>query len=1645
MASQSSSLPKRIVTGGSKDNTIAGGGGDDLLTGGGGRDVFMIVKGGGSDTITDFATGASGDQINVATYAFTSFATFMAAMLQSGSDTIVTFGNGETLTLKNVVMSAIAPENVILTGPDSPPPVTPPTTPPPPANTLQPSAASTTWTTTSQAGSHLVGTAGNDTLYAATGNVTLEGGTGDDIYIVYNQSDAVIERAGEGTDTLVTWAASYVLANDQSIENLTLMGTAASSGTGNDLDNLITGNSAANIIDGGKGNDLLVGGGGRDTFVIAKGNGFDTIEDFSPTGAEADTIQLSGFPVASFAELSGYITQIGTDTVINLDNGDGVVLKNVTASKLSAANFRLAFAGTAANDTITGSAGNDVLTGGKGRDTFVIQHGGGSDTITDFVAGSGGDYLKLVNYDFKDFTAFVAAATQIGFDTVVALGNGETLTLKNVVASRLVTGNIQMTSDFDYDVVSQVVPPTSGAPTKWFSSNVPGSMLTGTTGNDQLSAGATNMTLIGGAGDDTYIAATNTTILERAGEGIDTVQSWYTHTLAAEQSLENLMLMGTGAINGTGNNLDNLIVGNSANNVITGGKGSDTFTGGGGSDTFVVLRGTGMKTITDFTPSGPGADVIQLDGFSWGTFAALQTRMMQIGNDTVIWLDGGDSVLLKNIAPSSLTTANFTFLNAADVLVGTAGADTLNGGDGNDILTGGLGRDTFVIDKGNGSDIITDFATGAAGDFLDLRHYPFTSFTALRSAMVQSNGDTVINLGGGETLTLKNVRVTDILPSNVVLEFDLPKSGGATSTFSTATPDTTLTGTSGNDYFIVSANRVTSIGGTGDDSYAVSSQSDVVIEKPGEGVDTVFAGGYGYQLSNSQSIENITLLGTGNSFAVGNLLDNLVTGNSGNNTLNGGHGNDVLVGGLGRDMFVIAKGQGSDLIADFSPAQGDVIRLDDFGFRSFADISGSLVQAGTNVVLSLGDGQTLTLQNTQLSSLSEANFKFGLDKSEMVQTFNDDFNTLSLYQGTSGTWLTHYEWGGPTAYNLSTNGEQQVYVDPTFRGLPGSQSDTALGLNPFSVADGRLTITAQPVAAEDAPYMGGHEFTSGMLSSAATFAQTYGYFEIAADLPEGHGAWPAFWLLRADNVWPPELDIMEAFGDENTMVHSGVWYGSSAGRQQMGDWLSTGNLSGEHTFGAKWTPYRITFYVDGHETASYATPADMNSAMFMVANLAMGGYWPGNPDPDATASYTIDSIRAYQLTDYTLEHYTLLASAAATNTITGTTAAETLNGTAAADLIDGGGGQDTLVGGLGDDTYVVSTEGTIVTEGFDAGIDTVRSSVSFRLGANIENLTLTGTDNINATGNTQSNILIGNAGDNVITGGQGNDILTGGGGNDVFVLTRGDGSDIITDFAAGSGAGDVVKLTGYAFSSFDDIKAAMSQHGSDVYLNLSNWETLVFRDHSIADFADDDFALPAELPVSAPYVSYDNGTPGNDTMVGTGSGNYLDGRGGDDTLLGGPGDDTYKVYAGTTTTIIELPNQGVDTVESLASYTLPDNVENLRLMTWNISGTGNDLANRIWGHGGNETLNGKGGNDWLFGGGGNDTFVFEKGSGFDTIADFHVNTGSGERDLLQLVGYGPDATLTNDGDVWTVHYDGGEDHLKITGVTQLNPNDYLFV
>ena len=110
---------------------------------------------------------------------------------------------------------------------------------------------------------------------------------------------------------------------------------------------------------------------------------------------------------------------------------------------------------------------------------------------------------------------------------------------------------------------------------------------------------------------------------------------------------------------------------------------------------------------------------------------------------------------------------------------------------------------------------------------------------------------------------------------------------------------------------------------------------------------------------------------------------------------------------------------------------------------------------------------------------------------------------------------------------------------------------------------------------------------------------------------------------------------------------------------------------------------------------------------------------------------------------------------------------DTLKGNAGNDYLHGGSGIDTMIGGEGNDTYDVDNTSDIVTESFSQGTDTIYSSVTFTTSSDVENLNLTGSGDIDATGNSLDNILIGNSGANTLSGGEGNDILCASGGNDV--------------------------------------------------------------------------------------------------------------------------------------------------------------------------------------------------------------------------------------------------------------------------------------
>jgi beta-glucanase (GH16 family) len=258
----------------------------------------------------------------------------------------------------------------------------------------------------------------------------------------------------------------------------------------------------------------------------------------------------------------------------------------------------------------------------------------------------------------------------------------------------------------------------------------------------------------------------------------------------------------------------------------------------------------------------------------------------------------------------------------------------------------------------------------------------------------------------------------------------------------------------------------------------------------------------------------------------------------------------------------------------------------------------------------------------------------------LFQTFVDHFNTfdLSLANG----WAPNYDGGydetakkflgydWPTKRTLASNGEQEVYVDPNYAGTAGKP----LGLNPFSVAKGVLHIIAQKTPAELAQYVGNQPVTSGLLTTRKSLVQRYGYFEINAKLPVGQGMWPAFWLLNQDRQWPPEIDVMEAPSQLTAVgqISSGVhWKDATGAARSSGCRPTTKVNDAFHLYGALWLADRIVYYIDRKPVGQIQTPLGVNTHMYMLMNLAVGGTWPGLIDSTTPlpASMQVEWVTAY--------------------------------------------------------------------------------------------------------------------------------------------------------------------------------------------------------------------------------------------------------------------------------------------------------------------------------------------------------------------------------------------------------------------------------
>ena len=1383
----------------------------------------------------------------------------------------------------------------------------------------------------------LDGGSGNDTLNGGAGDDTLVGGAGNDTYVVDSVGD-VVDEALSGTAggvDLVQSAITFTLATHGNVERLTLTGGVNRDGTGNALNNVLIGNSGNNVLSGDDGNDQLFGGAGGDTLNGEAGNdilngeaGNDTLDGGIGTDTMAGGLGDDAYVVDAATEIVIEALNAGTDSVsasVNHTLRANVEYLTLTGGALNGTgnNLNNVIAGTNGNNVLTGLAGNDTMDGGDGDD--VLNGGAGVDSQQ----GGNGHDVFLIGSPVE----FAAGETIDGgadTDTLRYIGAAGILTLTNLVTNleqvqiANAVGGTTGTAAVNINAVavgnSLTIIGNNGANVLTGTAFV--DTLTGNGGNDRLDGGTGDDTMSGGAGNDTYVVDGVGDVVDEAlsgaAGGVDVVQSAITFTLATHGNVEHLTLLGS-ALDGTGNALNNTLTGNSADNILTGAAGNDTLTGNGGFDT--LDGGAGADRMA----GGLGNDTYVIDNASDTVTEALNagTDLVQA---TVSKILGANVEHLTLQGSSHLNGTGNSLANELtgnsgnNVLAGLVGDDDLDGGDGNDTLDGGLGEDE--VNGGAGDDRITMLVTAGNADTIDAGADNDTLVLSgvapgTRAVVVDlSQADQVVSIGG----------VAEVLGQSNFEHLNAARLSGFVTVTGSA-GNNTLIGSSGNDSLDGVAGDDTMSGGRGNDSYTVDSVSDVVTEAASAGIDKVFSS-VDYTLS--ANVENLELTGVADRNGTGNTLANILIGNSGVNILTGGLGNDTYVVQNDTDSVVEALNAGTDSVQSTAAtftlgAHVELLTL--LGTGDLEGIGNNLNNiltgnSGDNVLTGAAGNDTLTgnAGNDTLDGGAGADrMAGGLGDDTYVIDSASDTVTEALNAGTDllqatvskvlGANVEHLTLLGSAHLNGTGNALANILIGNSgnnrLTGMAGN--DQLDGGDGDDILDGGAGVdTLVGGLGNDTYVIDNLQDTLVELAGAGTdTVQINGsvdlnvgaFTEIEHIVLSGTGAFNA----TGDNgdnslTGNSAANILTGNGGNDTL-------NGGAGNDQLigglGDDLLNGGTGADSMTGGL-----------GNDTYVIDNLGDT------ITELA------GQGTDQVQANRTID-LEAVPFTE--IEHVVLTGSAAIN--ATGDSGDNSLTGNSGANILNGGLGDDTLAGLGGNDTYVVDSPGDTVSEtlsGVAGGIDRVESAVSFLLGANIENLTLTGSGAINGIGNGLNNRLIGNSGANVFTGGDGNDSYVVGAGDTVNEAAN-EGLDTVessVDFTLGT---NIENLTLIGTSSIDAI--------------------------------------------------------GNDLN------NVLTGNSGSNLLTGGLGNDTYVVQ-NSSDVVTEALNAGTDTVVSSLSYILGANLEHLTLTgTSGINGTGNALNNTIIGNGAANVFDGGAGNDTLNGGLGNDTYRFGAGDGQDQVSD----------------------------------------------------------
>ena len=863
--------------------------------------------------------------------------------------------------------------------------------------------------------------------------------------------------------------------------------------------------------------------------------------------------------------------------------------------------------------------------------------------------------------------------------------------------------------------------------------------------------------------------------------------------------------------------------------------------------TMAVLRGVRLSQLTP--------DNFDLR-FNFDGRPAVVAAAVTAGNDTLRLFDANDTV--NALDGHDLVNAGF----GADRLDGGAGNDTLYGEAGNDWLDGGLGDD--LLNGGAGNDTLS----GGAGS--DTLRADLTPAGSAAEADLASGGDGNDALNGDGNDTLRGDAGDDTL----YLSSDAGNRG-------------LVEGGTGQDEISASGNgRYTLLGGAGNDTIGLSGGNGAGVRvDAGEGDDLIRQEASDFRdatLLGGVGNDTIIALGQGLFIDAGtgrDLIDLSSYGSGGSGRVSTGADADVVKlapvhAYLGNPVPVLADftaGTGGDRL-DLSAVLGPLWSLP-AGADPFARGFLRLTAAGTSTLLEIDDDGSANgasfvslaeLLNLAPARLTAANF---------VQTLTPRVGAnAAAPSAQADKTLTVAEDSAATPLGLSAP------TDPD-GGTPTISVEYTPWSGVVALADGSSVSFSQMLSASQ---LAGLRFTP-----TANAVGDLGFLRYRVTDNEGSAItrtvrFQATQVNDAPELYLPSLGYYSDVEGQRLVLNlrdyaRDIDAGDTLrlavtvnGSAQLPAWLrfdaATGVLSGSapyattatYTLGVTVTDARGASASGRFELRPVATYTNEYSTS-AGADTLLGGSSDDRLFGDA-GNDLLDGRASHDLLDGGTGNDTLLG-AAGNDTLGGGAGNDSLDGGAGHDTLDGGAGADTLVGGAGNDLYVVDAAGDRVNESSTVAgeIDTVRAGVSWVLGANLENLVLTGAAAINGTGNAAANALTGNAAANVLDGGAGHDTLDGGAGADTLV--GGAGHDLYVVDALG----DVVReLDASAAGGIDTVQASVE------WTLGANLENLVLTGSAALDGM---------------------GNAAANVLTGNAASNALEGEGGNDTLWGGAGDD----------------------------------------------------------------------------------------------------------------------------------------------------------